>query len=139
MPASLRQIREAMAAVLDDALENVTVSGYMLANPTPPCIEMRCGPIELHKAFQDGLDTFRLIVRVYVASSLTDGAQLQLDRFREPGDELNIQRALEVDPELGGLVQDITVRGITEDTTYVMAGRATLFGAEWSVDVNVDG
>ena len=138
MAATLTQIREGLAANLA-ALDDVQVSPYMLANPTPPTVHLypggAAGDIEYDLAMRRGLDRWPFTVQAFVGSPSDIGAQVRLDEFIAPSGARSVKTVLEADPTLGGIVGGLQVVSCGGYRLYVFEGRAPVLGAEWHVEV----
>lgn len=138
--ASLTEIRAAIAASLA-VLPDCQVSAYMLANPTPPCIDVFPDPeqeIVYDRAMQQGAGEWNLIVRGRVAFSTDQGAQMRLDEWIASSGPGSVKAAVEADCTLGGAAEDLIVRAcrayqLSEDTGVLY------LAAEWSVRVLAQG
>lgn len=136
--ATMAELRTALETNLKAAYpEGVQVLPYMVTELTPPAIEIRAGAIDPHRAMNGGYRNVQFLIRAYVSMSVDIGSQKVLDTFREPG--TSIQDALEAEPTLGGLADDLIVGEFGEDTTYVRGGRPEYLGFECAVDVIVSG
>ena len=136
--ASFKQIREGIAANLATVQfasgVRPQVSAAMLANPTPPGIQVFPGPLTYDLAFNRGLDTPTFVVQAFVAYSTDLGSQTLLDELCAPAGAGSIKSAVESDRTLGGLVAALRV---TEMTGYRVAAveAGTLLVADWNVTV----
>jgi hypothetical protein len=145
--ASLTDIREALAAALKESLPagEVQVSAYILANPSPPTVQIFPGETDWHQALQDGLEKRELIVQALVGTPTEEGAQRRLDGFLASTGEFSLKAAIEkVAPgdqtvTLGGLVEDVEVVKTKGYQVYKTEGKPPQLGAEWIVDVYVIG
>jgi microcompartment protein CcmL/EutN len=145
--ASLTDIREALAAGLKESLPagEVQVSAYILANPSPPTVQIFPGETDWHQALQDGLEKRELIVQALVGTPTEEGAQRRLDGFLASTGEFSLKAAIEkIAPgdqtvTLGGLVEDVEVVKTKGYQVYKTEGKPPQLGAEWIVDVYVIG
>lgn len=106
--ADLTQIREAIAESLR-SISDVQVSAYLLSNPTPPTLMVTPGEIDYHQALQDGMEMYTLRVQALVAHTGDIGPQQQLDGMLASTGNRSIKAAVELEPTLGGLVDDLVV------------------------------
>jgi hypothetical protein len=132
--ATLREIRLGLADALKP-IGGLQTTGYMLSNPTPPAAEITPAGVEYHGAMSAGLTRWSFIVRGFVAFASDLGAQERLDRWFEPTGAESFIEALEADPSLGGLVEDVTVRGVSNYGLFLREGAGPMLGAEWAVEV----
>jgi hypothetical protein len=145
--ASLTDIREALADSLRESLPagEVQVSAYILANPSPPTVQIFPGETDWHQALQDGLEKRELIIQALVGTPTEEGAQRRLDGFLASTGEFSLKAAIEkVAPgdrtvTLGGLVEDVEVVKTKGYQVYKTEGKPPQLGAEWIVDVYVIG
>jgi hypothetical protein len=133
--ADLDAIRQALAANLQPAADAIggQVSAYMLAQPTPPALE-----IYPDKFFYDkGVHTDELIfkVRAIVGFTLDVGAQQTLDNMLDTAGPRSIKAALEAEPTLGGLVDDLRVEQSLGYRLYPVGERGHAIGTELTVCV----
>jgi microcompartment protein CcmL/EutN len=145
--ASLTEIREALASSIKETLPagDVQVSAYLLPNPSPPTVQIFPGETDWHQALQDGLEKRELIVQALVGTPTEEGAQRRLDDFLASSGEFSLKAAIErIAPgdqtvTLGGLVEDVEVVKTKGYHVYKADGRPPQLGAEWVVDVYVNG
>lgn len=138
---------EGLAANLS-TIEGFQKSAFLLANPTPPAVEIEPLPTEYDKTFQRGLDQWMFLVRVFVGLTTDIGSQKRVLRMMAPSGFMSIKQAVESDTTLGGSAQDLEVTKcsgyklfIRETTTPGRPGSISgpLLGAEWTVRVLVRG
>lgn len=105
----LSNIRDAMADALDDAFPHVQVSANALSNPSPPAIQIVPG--ESARLAMGDARRVSLVVTPFVAFVDDIGSQQELDGMilNDPADAPDVQSALEANPTLGGLVDDLFV------------------------------
>jgi len=136
--SSLAGIRAGLADALD-AIPDLQVSAYMLAAPTPPCVHVfpggPAGEIDYHATMGAGLEEWPFTVQLFVALTLDQGAQVNLDRYLESTGSYSVRAALEADLTLGGVVDNLFVRECTGVEVFKLDGRPPLLGAEWHVTV----
>jgi hypothetical protein len=134
----LSVIRSGLVTNLN-AIPNVQISGYRLANPTPPGIHVFPGAgsqdITYDLAMHRGLDRVPFTVQAFVGATTDQGAQKLLDKFINPTGTQSVKTAVEADRTLSGAVQDLHVTSCTGDRIYVTEGRTPLLGAEWVVEI----
>lgn len=140
--ALLKGIRAGLAKNLQTIPAPRQISPYMLANPTPPTLQVM-GPEEVvyHFTSASGLHSlassrWRLVVQGFAAASYGDeGAQRLIDDWLDDDGPSSVRAALEAEPTLGGLVDDVTVVDSRGYLMYVIEGRGAVLGADWVVDV----
>jgi hypothetical protein len=147
--AGLTEIREALAGRLRDSLpiDVVQVSAYLLANPSPPTVQIFPGEVDWHQAMQDGMEMRALVVQALVGQPTEEGAQRRLDAFLESDGDLSIKAAIErIDDgdqtvTLGGLIDDLIVVKTKGYQVYRQTDppKPPQLGAEWLVHVYVTG
>jgi hypothetical protein len=136
--ASLTAIREGLAANLA-GIEGLNESAYLHANPTPPAAEVQPSEIVYDGAFSRGMDTWQLVVRVFVGVTSDRGAQARLDRMLESTGDDSVKAALESDCSLGGACDDLRVTGCSGYRIFSRDGMPPVLGAEWQVQVIATG
>lgn len=132
--ADYTAIREALAANLT-AVTGLQETPYMLSRPTPPVAEVVPGPIEYDQTYGRGEDELRFTVRVMVGKVTDRGSQKRLDRMLAPTGTDSIKTAVESNPTLGGLIDDLHVTGASGYRQFRREGGSPLLGAEWTVRV----
>jgi hypothetical protein len=142
--ATLSDVRTALAANLAAIPDMQIVSGgYMLSTPTPPAAHIYpggpAGEIVYDLAMGRGLDRVPFTVQVFVSLASEIGGQTNLDEYIEPSGTRSVKAALESDPTLGGAAEDMRVTSCTGYQQFLFDGRPALLGAEWHVDVFVNG
>lgn len=135
--ATLAEIRTALAASLSTiTTPGLQVSAKMLANPNPPTLQVM-GPdnVGYHKESMDGA-LWRMVVQGFVPGGIGDiPAQDLLDGWLDNEGALSVQQAVELDPTLGGVVDDATVIESTGYGVYILPGAGAVLGADWIVEV----
>ena len=131
----LAAIREGLATNLS-VIADTQISPYMLANPTPPCIQVM-GPDEVtyDVTFGRGSDSWMMIVQAFVASVGDIAAQARLDKMLHPTGPESIKEAIESDRTLGGSAKDLRVVRSSGYQQYNLEGRGPVLGAEFTVQV----
>lgn len=133
--ADMQDLREALALNLSQ-IENIQVSAYMLANPTPPAIHVIPAQTEYHQTMgSGGAEWWQFTIQAFVAATSDIGSQQRLDRMLGSDGPDSVKAALESDPTLGGLCDDLIVTSRTGYQVFVPDGRGALLGAEWTVRV----
>lgn len=135
---TLQQLRQGLAANLG-AITGVQVSPYLLAQPTPPAIELAPDEVEYDTANARGMDSWQFIVRAYVGTPTDQGAQVLLDLMLAPSGATSVKAVLEADRTLGGAAQTLRVAQATGYRLYQRAGGPEYLGCEWTVNVYAPG
>jgi hypothetical protein len=136
--AVLGEIRRGLAANLERIL-GVQVSPYMLANPTPPAIQVVPGEVEYDLAMGRGLDQLILNVQAFVALGSDIGAQQQLDEFLDGTGAKSVKQAVESDKTLGGSAASARVTRSTGYRAVLRDSGGPVLMAEWEVEVLAKG
>ncbi len=130
MASSLADIREAIAAAIQDAFPGVQALARM-GQVNAPAAVVEPERIDFHDAsFLAPLYRFR--VTILVALNDVDGAWRQLDAYADPA--TGVRAALESDHTLGGVVGDCTVMSADLFQPYDV-GDSTYLGARFLIDV----
>jgi hypothetical protein len=85
------------------------------------------------------MDTWTMIVRVFVGVASDIGAQKRLDAMIASSGASSVKQALESDPTLGGTVDDLRVTRCTGYRVFTREGGTGVLGAEWEVEVIATG
>lgn len=109
-------------------------SGYLLASPTPPTIEVFPGQTEYDSVFQRGMDEVVFIVRIVVSMTLDQASQMTLDNYLDPTGTSSVKALLEADRTLGGVVKDLRVEEATGHQRSTVEAKEQL-SADWSVRI----
>ena len=139
--SDLRDIRLALADNLA-LIPSVNVSAYIQANPVLPVIWVRPSSepgIVYHRAMQDGVEDWTMLVQAYVGTNVDRGAQEQLDKLLASSGASSVKAAIESDKTLGGHADNLVVQGCTGYQEYARPDGTTALGAEWTVLVTFTG
>lgn len=133
-------IRGALRSTLAAAYTSFQVSGYALANPTPPCIDLLGGVVTYDAAMARGMDDITWIVRVMVPWNLDQAWQSILDNMVDSTGSNSLKTNLEVRDSnqarsLGGVVSDCRVTQASEYKLYPQVGGSDVLGVEFTVQV----
>lgn len=137
--AALADIRAAIAANLTTSLEDIQISPYMLANPTPPGGHVFPAEVLYDQAMGRGLDEWHLTVQLFVALATDIGAQERLDAYLAASGSQSVKAAIESDRTLGGAASDVRVESSSGYHTYLKPDGVGVLGAEWTVRVLAPG
>ncbi len=127
------QIRRALSDSLK-AIPGLQPSPYPLASPTAPAAHILRGEVLYDQAMNSGLQDWTFLVQVFVGVATDQGAQILLDSYLSPDGPRSVKAALEVDPRLGGLIQDMDVLSAAGEQIYIIDNRQYL-GSEWTVRI----
>lgn len=133
--SDLGTIREAIAAALEPVGQDVQVSAYLLATPTPPTIQVLPGPQDYDQAFARGLDRRTFTIQGFVPVNESDETQKLLDELMAPTGPRSVKTLIEADQTLGGAIGGLQV---TSDSGYTMQQHPSGFWTllcEWTVVV----
>jgi len=137
MAGDLTAFRAGLAANLA-TIPNVTISPYVLINPTPPIVWIRPAPdilVAYHQAMRDGVEIWHLMVQA-TSGALDDvTAQQMLDALAASSGSSSIKQAVEADRTLGGHCQDLVVVECRNYVEFARPDGSTLIGAEWGVEI----
>lgn len=104
--ASLTAVREALAAAVS-TIPDLQVSAYPLSSPQPPAAHIVPDVQGYHQSFgPDAGELWSWRVQVFLALIEDIGSQRKADEFLDNG---AVREAVEADPTLGGLVNDLIV------------------------------
>jgi len=133
---NLGALRIAIANNLS-TIEGVQVSAYMLANPTPPAIQVMPGPTEYHQTFGSSgeAEWWEFMVQAFVAATTDFGSQMLLDEMLASEGDRSVKAAIESDRSLSSQCDDLIVTRRSGYQLYAPDGRAAILGAEWTVRV----
>jgi len=132
---TLAELRAGLATNLA-TIADTQISAYMLAQPTPPTIQILPEEIDYDGAMQRGMDTWRITVQAFVGLVSDIGAQKRLDLMLAPTGSTSVKAAVESDTTLGGKCDDLRVTQATGYKIYSLQGQAAaVLGAEWTVEI----
>lgn len=137
--ATLTAIRAGLVANLA-TLADVQVSAYMLANPSPPTLQVM-GPdsAAYDQSMRGSLTDWHMIVQGFCCNVADIGGQVNLDAWLAPAGALSVKAALESDRTLAGVAQDSTVVDCSGYRVYQLDSSTKVLGAEWTVWVRTLG
>lgn len=135
---TVAELREGLRARLD-TIPNVQASAYMIANPSPPALEVVPDEIDYDLTMGRGGDTWRFIVRCYASAASDIGGQKRLDTLLAPAGASSVKAAVEADATLGGKAEDTRVVSATGYRIFQRAGGPELLGCEWTVEIIASG
>lgn len=128
--ATLTELRQGVADQLA-TIPGIQAHAKMLSSPYLPIAYVVPGEIDFHKTMQDGHSDWNLIVELHVATFSDIGGQEQLDALISESGPKSVKAALENDPTLGGLADDLVVQGIRNYGPFVRpSGAEPVLGAQ---------
>jgi hypothetical protein len=130
--ATLMQIREGVATALG-TIPGLQASARILTNPTLPVAYVVPGEIQYHASMGSGHSDWNLLIEVQVGTVSDIGAQDNLDAFISESGEKSIKAAIEADPTLGGLAQDLIVQGTSDYGLFARAQGDAVLGVRFRV------
>jgi hypothetical protein len=138
MPA-MSAIRAGLKANLD-AIDGYQWSPYKLANATPPCGFLWIGPMAYdlamsNRAMGADSDDLTMMLTVYVALTTDIGAAKKLEPLMDTSGASSVKQAVEADRTLGGVVDDLRVLEHAGEQTYVVDGKGTALGTDFTIRV----
>lgn len=135
--ATTAVIRAAIVAKLDGTYKDWQTSAYFLANPTPPCIDVRPDGTDYDAAMAGGLNVRTFLVRAIVGLTTDIGTQEKLDELLDGTGATSMKAVLEdVYPQtLGGVIQDLSVTDASGYKVYPVVGSTEVLGVEFTVMV----
>jgi hypothetical protein len=136
--ATLTQIREGVATALG-TIPGLQASARILTNPTLPVAYVVPGEIQYHATMGNGHSDWNLLIEVQVGTVSDIGAQDTLDAFISESGEKSIKAAIEADPTLGGLAQDLIVQGTSDYGLFARAQGDAVLGVRFRVWVLASG
>lgn len=131
--ATFAQIRAGLVSNLRSL--GIQSTGYALASPTAPTIEVMPSGVAYDRAMGRGMDALTFTVRVTVAVTLDVPAQQTLDTYLAPAGAQSVKTMIESDQTLGGVVQSLHV---TEASGYEFRDTnegSIALSASWTVQV----
>ena len=147
--AYLADIRAGIVRQIKAAIPEVQCTGYLLENPTPPCIEIELGStgVVFDRTMARGLDEWTFTIRAFAGTSLDEQGQKLLDDLLSTSGTRSLKKALEqADPAtgqrtLGGSVSDCQVERVGQIRTYSPIASPTVkfYGVEWTLQVVAPG
>lgn len=135
----IRNLRAGLRDNLKAGISDVQVSRYFLSNPTPPGIHILPPAIRYHGAMGAGLTDYTFTVQAFVALTMEIGPQILLDDLLAETGDRSILAALEADPTLGGVAEDLIVTEAMQPRILVTADNKALLTSDLMVTVYVDG
>jgi hypothetical protein len=131
--ATFKQIRAGLVANLRSL--GIQSTGYMLAEPIRPALEIYPTEVNYDQTFGRGLDQLLWTVRIIAAATLDVPAQDQLDEYLSPSGSRSVKTLLETDRSLGGVVQNIHVTEISQYQVAETKDGGLAWFATWTVQV----
>jgi hypothetical protein len=138
---TLGAIREALADALS-VIPGVQVSPYVLAQPTPPGIQIPPPGATYHttmRAGGDGINEWEFIIQGFVSLNSDVGAQRVLDELCATSGPKSVSALLEADLTLGGVVETLIVTSQTGGRQVEQPPGNPMLLVEWHVTVYAKG
>lgn len=129
-------IRRAMADALAPLVAG-NASAYVLAQPTPPGVQILSPAIVYDYTMHRGLDQWNFIVQGFVAIDADIGSQMILDELLTPTS--GVKGLLEADATLAALVENVHVTDQSEPIQTTAADGRPMLVVEWRVSMIVEG
>jgi hypothetical protein len=147
---ALVTIEDVMDAVADQVelalspmIDGIQVASKLVANPTPPCIDIYPGDPFLERSAFGSVEAV-FVVRARVTTADHQDGQSLLLQLLDPAGPLSLWAALERDATFAGTVDDSSVESVSGFQPYESVGGATsggytgaLLGAEWRLRVEL--
>src|SRR5262245_1561052 len=136
---NLALVREAMAEALEGT--GVNVSPYVLAQPTPPGIQIPPPAVVYNYTYgtTNGLNEWTFLIQGFVSLNSDRGAQVLLDELCAQTGPLSVKALLEADTTLGGLVDVLTVTDQSPGRQVEQPPGNPMLLVEWHVTVIAKG
>lgn len=136
--STTRALRAGLRANIKESIGSLQVSAYVLANPTPPGVQIYPGEVRFDLAMDRGLDELDFVVQAFIAHTGDQGNQSFLDELRDPVGSRSMKAAIESDLTLGGMCEDLRVVSLSGYSMIVTADNRALITNEWLVTLYVD-
>jgi hypothetical protein len=131
--ATLLEIRRAMATQLE-TIPGLQASARILTNPTRPVAFVVPGVIVPHRTMGNGHSDWNVVIELQTSAVSEISGQDNLDAFLAESGDQSVMAAIEANPTLGGLADDLIVQEIGSDYgRYLLADGADIFGARVKV------
>jgi len=139
----LALIRPALLANLEDLIEAEGLQGssYLLPSPMPPVIQISgLSEITYDVAMHRGGDENIVVVQALTSKTIDEAGQMKLDRLLASSGPSSVKEAIQSDPTLGGLVDDLRVVRCSGHQILTRPGENVSYqGAQWFVQVETTG
>jgi hypothetical protein len=136
----LAAIRQGIAANLAalNGTAGVQVSAYVLAEPTPPTVQVLPAPITYDVTMARGVDEYTLTVQALapLAADAVHAQHLLDELIDEPN---SIKSLIEADRTLGGVAHHLRVTDCSGYQVVSLEGRGPTLFCEWTVVVLATG
>lgn len=123
----LTELREGVATALK-AIPGLQASAVVLTNPTLPTAYVVPGEINYHRTMTGHTD-WNLVIELQVGTVSDIGSQQRLDAFLDDTGTFSVREALEADPTLGGVAEDLIVQGVRDYGMFARAQGDSVLGA----------
>lgn len=133
MSATTSEVKTALARALK-SIKGLRAYDYQPDQPNPPMAWPTVDDITYHGAMAGGNVVYRMTVSVIVGRAAERSAQAFLDRLT--AFDGGVREAVEEDRTLGGVVQDVIVRGAS-NITNITSNDTTYLTVDFQVEVYV--
>lgn len=133
----VRRVREGLADALA-GIPGVQVSPYVLAQPSPPGIQIIPPGATYNYSYGGpgvGLSEREFIVQGFVALTSDIGAQILLDDLCADTGPFSVRAAVELEPTLGGAVHTVTVTSQTPGRQVEQPPGNPMLLVEWHLTI----
>jgi hypothetical protein len=129
------QVRQALASTAAAAFTGVTGYDYVPDAVTTPAFVVGDNTVDYLQTFGTD-DNLTFLCRILLDRADGDGKTPQriLGQYMSRTGDLSVKAALESEPTLGGVCDDLVVRGARGPRAYTI-GNQNLIGAEFTVQV----
>ena len=120
--ATVEDVRTAIATALTD-IPGLHVQAKM-QQVNPPCAVVEFDHIDYHDLMDPASSVWHMTVTVLVSTNDVVAAQTALDAYLSPDGDGSIREALEADPTLDSVVEDVIVRTAQEYQAVQIGGES---------------
>jgi hypothetical protein len=116
----------------------LTVSAYVMNNPTPPVVWVRPALdilIDYHLAMKNGYEAWHLLVQAWAGAIDDVSAQQTADAYLASTGTSSVKTAIESDRTLGGACNDLFIHECRGYAEFSRPDGVSLVGAEWDIEI----
>jgi hypothetical protein len=139
MDAMAEQLQDALCGTANPVIEQLTVTGRFVFNPTPPHIDIYPADPFTEPIAMDYQRQMNFLVRARVSTADHEGGQDLLLSMMEPGSTTSVASAILQTGALTSLVDDVGVDGPSGFGIFPSVGAdvtsGSLLGCTWTVAV----
>ena len=140
MSSTITDIATGLKANLDAASMGVNVTKYPRSNPMGALIHFWPNEIpQYHRTMQTGLSAIVWTIELLWPYNDDSGTAAQVYEFLDPSGPRSVRQAVESDPTLGGVADDVWCDSCSGLTAGVTQDNQPRLSAQWTVFVNVAG